>query len=55
MAAINYGLQEAVDNLEVPRSTLGKRLKTKVRRSYSMLDAAYPAANRPDVKAHPSP
>jgi hypothetical protein len=30
MAAINYGLQEALDNLEVPRSTIGKRLSTKV-------------------------
>jgi len=30
MAAINYGLQEAIDNIEVPASTLGKRLKTKV-------------------------
>jgi hypothetical protein len=30
LAAINYGLQEAIDNLEVPDSTLGRRLKTKV-------------------------
>jgi hypothetical protein len=30
MAAINYGLQEAIDNIEVPGSTVGKRLKTKV-------------------------
>jgi hypothetical protein len=30
MAAINCGLQEAIDNIEVPRARLGKRLKTRV-------------------------
>jgi len=30
MEAINYGLQEAIDNITVPNSTLGKRLKTQV-------------------------
>jgi hypothetical protein len=30
LSAINYGLQEALDDLEVPRSTVGKRLRTTV-------------------------
>jgi hypothetical protein len=32
LAAINYGLQEAIDDLEVPASTVGRRLRTKVSR-----------------------
>jgi hypothetical protein len=30
LAAINYGLQEALDDLDVPETRAGKRLKTKV-------------------------
>jgi len=30
LSAINYGLSEALDDLQVPNSTVGKRLKTKV-------------------------
>jgi hypothetical protein len=30
LAAINYGLQEATDDLEVPATRLGKRLRTRV-------------------------
>jgi hypothetical protein len=52
MAAINYGLQEAIDNLEVPRSTLGKRLKTKVNKvgigSASIDLGDEPARHRPE-------
>lgn len=52
MAAINYGLQEAIDNLEVPASTLGKRLKTKVSKlgiaSASIDFGDEPQRHRPD-------
>ena len=51
MAAINYGLQEAIDNIEVPGSTLGKRLKTKVNKvgigSASIELGDEPARHRP--------
>jgi len=30
LSAINYGLQEAIDDLDVPLTTIGKRMKTKV-------------------------
>ena len=30
LSAINYGLQEAIDDLDVPPTTVGKRMKTKV-------------------------
>jgi hypothetical protein len=30
LAAINYGLQEAIDDLDIPETTVGKRLQTKV-------------------------
>jgi hypothetical protein len=30
LAAINYGLQEAIDDLEVPTTTVGRRLRTKI-------------------------
>ena len=30
LAAINYGLQEAIDDLAVPSSTVGRRLRTRV-------------------------
>jgi hypothetical protein len=32
LGAINYGLQEAIDDLDVPKSVVGKRLKTTVKR-----------------------
>src|SRR6202034_1147237 len=52
MAAINYGLQEAIDNIEVPGSTLGKRLKTKVNKvgigSASIELGDEPKRHRPD-------
>jgi hypothetical protein len=32
LAAINYGLQEAIDDLDVPTTTVGKRLRTKVKK-----------------------
>ena len=53
MAAINYGLQEAIDNIEVPQSTLGKRLKTKVNKvgigSASIDLGDEPARRRPEA------
>lgn len=30
LSAINYGLQEAIDDLDVPKTTVGKRMRTKV-------------------------
>jgi hypothetical protein len=30
LSAINYGLQEAIDDLEIPASTVGRRLRTKI-------------------------
>ncbi|HWJ18553.1 MAG TPA: hypothetical protein VNR65_07500 [Geobacterales bacterium] len=32
LSAINYGLQEAIDDLDVPPTTVGKRLKTNVKK-----------------------
>ena len=53
MAAINYALQEAIDNIEVPGSTLGKRLKTKVNKvgigSASIELGEEPLRHRPDA------
>jgi uncharacterized protein len=51
LAAINYGLQEAIDDLEVPATTLGKRLKTRISKiglaSASIELAEEPARQRP--------
>ena len=30
LSGINYGLPEAIDNLDVPTTTVGKRMKTRV-------------------------
>jgi hypothetical protein len=53
MAAINYGLQEAIDNIEVPGSTLGKRLKTRVNKvgigTASIELGDEPARHRPEA------
>jgi len=53
LAAINYALQEAIDNIEVPGSTLGKRLKTKVNKvglgSASIELGDEPVRHRPDA------
>jgi diguanylate cyclase (GGDEF)-like protein len=52
LAAINYGLQEALDDLEVPESTVGKRLKTTVKKvavgPLGMDFGEEPARRRPD-------
>jgi uncharacterized protein len=52
LSAINYGLQEAIDDLDVPATTLGKRLKTRVTRiglaSASIELAEEPARQRPN-------
>jgi hypothetical protein len=32
LGAINYGLQEAIDDLDVPKSVVAKRLKTTVKK-----------------------
>src|ERR1035438_1737999 len=32
LSAINYGLQEAIDDLDVPPTTVGKRMKTSVKK-----------------------
>jgi uncharacterized protein len=52
LAAINYALQEAIDDLTVPNSTLGRRLKTSVKK-IGLASAALelgdePARRRPD-------
>src|SRR5208283_1803629 len=52
LAAINYGLQEAIDDLEVPASTVGRRMKTRVNRfklaAMSLELGEEPARKRPD-------
>jgi hypothetical protein len=52
LAAINYGLQEAFDDLEVPSSTVGRRLKTRVSKlgvgSLSLDLGEEPARRRPE-------
>ena len=52
LAAINYALQEAIDDFTVPNSTLGRRLKTSVKK-IGLASAALelgdePARRRPD-------
>ncbi len=52
LSAINYGLQEAIDDLDVPTSTVGKRMKTRVNKigmaSLSLDLGDEPARTRPD-------
>lgn len=52
LAAINYGLQEALDDLDVPATTVGKRLKTKVSKvglaSMTLELGDEPTRTRPD-------
>ena len=52
LAAINYALQEAIDDLTVPNSTIGKRLKTSVKKigvaSASLELGEKPVRRRPD-------
>jgi AAA+ ATPase superfamily predicted ATPase len=52
LAAINYALQEAIDDIAVPRSQTGKRLKTAVKKfgvgSVSLELGEEPARRRPD-------
>lgn len=52
LAAINYALQEAIDDLTVPNSTIGKRLKTSVKKiglaSAALELGEEPARRRPD-------
>ncbi len=52
LAAINYALQEAIDDIGVPRSRAGKRLKTPVKRfgvaSVSLELGEEPSRRRPD-------
>jgi uncharacterized protein len=52
LAAINYGLQEALDDLDVPETRAGKRLKTKVNKlsvaTVALEFGEEPARTRPD-------
>lgn len=52
LAAINYALQEAIDDLEVPRSSAGRRLKTTVKKiavgAASLELGEEPSRKRPD-------
>ena len=52
LAAINYALQEVIDDLTVPDSAIGKRLKTPVKKtglaSAAMELGEEPARRRPD-------
>lgn len=52
LSAINYGLQEAIDDLEVPRTTVGKRLRTRVTKiglaTMAIELGDEPARKRPD-------
>jgi diguanylate cyclase (GGDEF)-like protein len=52
LGAINYGLQEAIDDLDVPKSVVAKRLKTTIRKVSAgpiALDfGEEPARRRPD-------
>lgn len=53
LSAINYGLQEAIDDLEVPSSTVAKRLKTTVKKvaagPVSLDFGDEPARRRPEA------
>jgi hypothetical protein len=52
LSAINYGLQEAIDDLDVPPTTVGKRMKTKITKvsmASMMLELGdEPTRTRPD-------
>jgi|ERR1039457_2094779 hypothetical protein len=52
LSAINYGLQEAIDDLDVPTTTVGKRMKTRVTKiavaTMSLELGDEPARKRPD-------
>lgn len=52
LSAINYGLQEAIDDLDVPTSTVGKRMKTRVNKigmaALSLELGDEPTRTRPD-------
>ena len=52
LSAINYGLQEAIDDLDVPASRVGKRLSTRVSKlglgSMSLELGEEPTRKRPD-------
>src|SRR5271170_3443974 len=52
LSAINYGLQEAIDDLDVPATTVGKRMKTSVKKlgvgSLSLELGEEPTRTRPD-------
>jgi hypothetical protein len=52
LSAINYGLQEAIDDLDVPASRVGKRLSTRVNKlglgSVSLELGKEPTRTRPD-------
>jgi diguanylate cyclase (GGDEF)-like protein len=53
LGAINYGLQEAIDDLGVPRTALGKRLKTPIKKvagaSFAVDFGDEPSRRRPDA------
>jgi diguanylate cyclase (GGDEF)-like protein len=53
LSAINYGIQEAIDDLEVPSSTIARRLKTTVKkigaRPVSLDFGDEPARRRPEA------
>jgi diguanylate cyclase (GGDEF)-like protein len=53
LSAINYGLQEAIDDLEVPNSTVARRLKTTVKKvgagPISLDFGDEPARRRPEA------
>jgi hypothetical protein len=52
LSAINYGLQEAIDDLEIPASTVGRRLRTKINKvgaaTVNLELGDEPARKRPD-------
>jgi hypothetical protein len=52
LSAINYGLQEAIDDLDVPETTVGKRMRTKVTKvgvaTMAIELGEEPARKRPD-------
>jgi len=52
LAAINYGLQEAIDDLDVPATTVGRRLQTKINKvgmaAISLELGAEPTRKRPE-------
>ena len=54
LSAINYGLSEALDDIQVPKSTLGRRLKTKVGK-VSIAGAGIELGEEPSRKAPTDP